>query len=91
MSVDTLSSQDTLLAQALHSAKRSLQAVKLKPGVDEREVRNILQDIACDAQQPLPLSIVAYMPHNSLRFMSEQQFDTIIAEIDRLGSALLGR
>ena len=89
MTTGTLSIQDKMLAQALSNAKQALQAAKLKPYVEERDVREILQDIACDALQPLPMSIEAYLPKATYRISGADQINEIIGVIDRLGRGLL--
>lgn len=91
MSIGTLSDQDRLLVHALHNARQGLLAAKLKPYVEERDVRLILLDISCEALQPLPLSIEVYLPKSTLKISSQGQIDDIIAAIDVLGSSLVQR
>lgn len=91
MSLDTLSQQDAALMRALHNAKRSLIAVRGKQGLEEREVRNLVLDISCDSLQPLPVSIAAYLPSDTLKIVELSTINTLISEIDTVANAIRSR
>lgn len=89
MTTSTLSDKDRMLVQALDNAVKGLTAAKLKDGTEDRDIREILFDISCEALQPLPASIRVYLPEATKRISSQEQLDVLIAELGRLGGALV--